>query len=425
MGTYTFEIAGLDNTVLADISGIASQKMLSPRLGKPSGGMFRVPLTGTSASGAISGILETDAGDGYPTIYPGIRRLIAKLDGTPVFNGYVWTIERVGGKNDSWATVTCWCPMIRWQTRHVQDADGSIVDGTEDDLGSGDFGKPILDLPSGAVDDPGLEVSGGGLLQEVIDNTIANDGDLGLTTSGGTFDTSVPPALDCGFALVGLPLRISELAAGLFAAGAVDVVFDYTAAIAEPMAVMSAVNQCGSDLTATVNFDWGTGDKNVQQVRHVMSMDTFANRIRYFLGTRNQPNRWTGGSLDATTTEVDIDNSASLALFGDYVDFAEHEARGIRRGMADPVRGFFVNLLHEELTWRMAPRELLYVTPQAGLAPEPFADYGLGDIVAANVGAALGMTITDAAMRVFGMNVAIGADGVGRAAELITTAEAA
>lgn len=419
---WSFEIAGLDNTVLADITTIASEKLLAPRLGKLSEASFRVPLIGTTPTGPVSSILEPDAGDGYPTVYPGIRRLIAKLEGTCVYNGYLWTIERTGGPGDSYGSVTCWCPMIRWPTRLVQDADGTIVDGTVDDLSDPDFGKPILDLPAGAVDDPGIAVAGGDLLQQVIENTIANDGDLGLTTTGGTFDTSVPPALDCGFALVGLPLRISELAAGLFAAGAVDVVFDYTAAIAEPMAVMSAVNQAGSDLTATVSFDWGTGAKNVATARHVQSMDTFANRIRYFLGTRNQPNRWTGGSLDATTSEVDIDNSDSRDLFGDYVDFVEHEARGIRRGMDDPVRGFYVNLLHQEFLARMTPRELLYITPQAGLAPAPYADYGLGDIVASNVGAALGLTITDAAMRIFGMNVAIGDDGVARAGQLITVA---
>lgn len=416
---YTFEIADLTNTVLADVTGIAMEKRLAPRLNRAGQVTFKTPLYGTTPAGVnVSTILEPDAGDGYPTLCTGNRRLIVKKSGTAVMNTYIWTVERSGGPNDAYADVVCFDPLIRWQTRWAQDADGSIVDGVVDDLSDPDFGKPILDLPVGAVDDDALAVSGGDLIKQMIDNTIANNGPLGLTT-GGTFDTTIPPAADVSFALTDWPTKIGDLAALLFSAGVVDVVLAPVVAAGEPMATLSAVNQAGSDLTATVTFDWQAGAKNASNARHVESMDEFANVIRYFLGPRLRPNRWRG-SIDSTTSGITTDPTASRALYGDYVDFPIFDSRGTE----NTVREIYKRLYNSELAYRMVPRTTIGITPQAGKAAEPFSDYNLGDLVNCNIGPHLGLEIVDAAVRVFGIDIQITDEGVERVGELLLMEDA-
>jgi len=420
---YSFEIADLANTVLADITGIAMEKRLAPRLNRAGQATFKTPLYGTTPAGVdVSSILLPDAGDGYPTLCTGNRRLIVKKNGVAVpnvGNTYIWTVERAGGPSDAYADVVCFNPMIRWPTRWAQDADGSIVDGVVDDLSDPDFGKPILDLPAGAVNDDALPVSGGDLIQQMIENTIANNGPLGLTTSGGTFDTTIPPAADVSFALTDWPTKISDLATLLFAAGVVDVVLDSVTAAGEPMAVLSAVNQAGSDLTATVSFDWQAGLFNASHARHVESMDEFANVIRYFLGPRVRPNRWRG-SIDATTSGITTDPTASRSVYGDYVDFPIYDSRGTE----NTVRKIYMRLFDSELAYRMVPRTTIGITPQAGVAPEPFTDYNLGDVVNCNIGSNLGLELVDAAIRVFGIDITITDEGVERVGELLLMQDA-
>ncbi len=418
MPEYTAEIAALDNTVLSDITSIAQDLLVEPMLNRADGSSFKVPLSGKVRSVSVASLLEADAGDGYPTLCTGNRRLIIKKSGTCISNTTLWTCERQGGPNDAYAEVTGWGPMIRWQTRWAQDADGSIVDGTVDDLSDPDFGKPVLDLPAGAVDDDALTVSGGDLLQQMIDNTIANDGPMGISTAG-TFNTTVPPALDVSFALTDWPTRIADIAALLFAAGAVDAMLAPTAAAGEPQAVLSGLNAAGSDLSGSISFEWGTGLKNASHVRHVESMDDFANVIRFFLGPRVQPNRWKG-SIDASTSGITTDPTTSQSVYGNYVDYPVFDSRGTE----NTVREIYKRIFNSELAYRMEPRQTLFLTPQAGLAPEPFDDYNLGDRVGAAVGAALGLTITGAVQKIFGFRLAIGQDGVGRVGELITTADA-
>ena len=361
----------------------------------------------------IRALLASDAGDGYPALWTGNRRVIAKKDGVTVANTYVRTVERTGSLNDAWAEVSCWDPLIRWKTSWAQDADGSIVDGTNDVLGDPDFGKPVLDLPAGAVDDDALTVSGGDLIRQMVDNVIALDGPIGVTTAGGTFDTDVPPAPDVSFALTDWPKTLADLAALLFSAGVVDVVLQPLDAIGEPMAVLSAVNQAGSDLTSSVSFEWGTGLGNASHARHITAMDEFANRIKYFLGPRLQPNRWRG-SIDETTDGIDVDGVDSRAVYGTYRDYPVFDSRGTE----NTVREIYKRLFDSELAYRMRPRTTIGVTPQAGLAAEPFTDYNLGAIVGCKIGPNLGLEL-DAAIRIFGMNIAVDDQGVERVGELL------
>ena len=75
-----------------------------------------------------------------------------------------------------------------------------------------------------------------------------------------------------------------------------------------------------------------------------------------------------------------------------------------------------------ELAHRKIPLELLYVTPQTGVAPEPFDDYDIGDLVTVNLGTVFGPAVVSGVQRVYGFDVDLDTDGVERVSELMVSA---
>jgi hypothetical protein len=389
LGPYTLELADLANSVVADLTTIADGKVLKPRHNRLGESSCIVPSPLLAAVG------------------PGDKRLIWKKNGTCVANHLLWTVERVGGPQpgDGLVTLTAFDPSIRLRTRWCQDADASIVDGVVDVIADPDFGKPILDLPAGAVDDDAISVTGPALFQQLIENTLANNGPMGL--SAGSFVDAGP---DVGFALNNWPMRISEMAAMLISAGALDVTLAYTAAAGEPQAAIGGAFNAGA--ASGVTLEYGTGAKTASNYRVVSSMDEFANRIRYFLGPRVLPNRWRG-SIDATTAGVTTDPTGSQAAYGDYIDYPIYDSRGTE----NVVRAIYLAIFNSELAYRMVPRTTVSITPQAGLAAEPFTGYNLGDTLDFDiVDGAFGLSGT---VRCYGMDIAIDKQGVEDVGELL------
>ena len=56
-------------------------------------------------------------------------------------------------------------------------------------------------------------------------------------------------------------------------------------------------------------------------------------------------------------------------------------------------------------------------------APEPFDDYGIGDLVTVNLGDVFGPAVTGGVQRIYGFDVDLDSDGVERVAELIVSAQ--
>jgi len=107
-------------------------------------------------------------------------------------------------------------------------------------------------------------------------------------------------------------------------------------------------------------------------------------------------------------------------VYGDYVDFPIYDSRGTE----NTVRKIYMRLFDSELAYRMVPRTTIGITPQAGVAPEPFTDYNLGDLVNCNIGSNLGLELVDAAIRVFGIDITITDEGVERVGELLLMQDA-
>jgi hypothetical protein len=394
---YEVLIADRLNATVEDVTGIAFDLRVSPRKNRPSFCSFRVP---------------THLLSGGNTLRTGDRRAIVRRNGAVVANDILWVTEAVGDHDTGYADVRGFGPMIRWRTRWLQDANGQIFDGPSNV--TGDRG---LDFPAGALADPDMAASGGRLLKEAVDNTIANDGEIGVVTAGGTFSLTSPPAPNLRTRWGNLtPLRLSEFASMLFDSDVVDAVIQPTAPAGQAtQGILSAVTAAGVDRPG-VHFQYGTGAKNCSDARIVEAMDDFANKLRWLLGARDGSHF--ANSVDSTLPEVTVDDTASRAQYGVYHDIVIHDSfsgkiptrqpafPGQERpwtGDLRPAYAAYVSMFQAELGYRVRPRKIISVTPQAGLGLAPWDDLQLGDTVRCSI-VGLGDDILNATVRVHGWN---------------------
>jgi hypothetical protein len=397
VATYAVRIADRSNATVEDITSIAFDLVVSPRKNRPSSSRCRVP---------------THLLGGGNTLRTGDRRLIVTRNGAVVANDILWVKEATGDANTGYADIVGLGPMVRWQRRWLQDADGQIFDGVSSD--GADRG---LDFPAGGLADPEMPASGGLLLKEAIDNTIANDGEIGVVTSGGTFSLSSPPAPNVRFLLRNItPITVGDFATMLFDSGAVDAVIQPTApGGSSTQGILSAVTAAGVDRSG-VHFQYNTGSRNCSHASIVESMDEFANKIWYELGTREGSHFRNNVTIDAPG--VTVDDSGSRSQYGVYHDIPIHDEfsgkiptrlpayEGEEKpytGDINPLYEAYVRLYNAELAYRIKPRKIIKVTPQAGMGLSPWDDFQLGDTVRVSI-VGLGDDILNATVRIHGWN---------------------
>lgn len=386
--TWQFLIANNSNSVLADLSNYVLDPVVSPRLSVPSLQTWTLPLTSTVL--------------GFGVFEAGQRRGIAIRNGQVVANDILWRVKPSGGPDSAYATLEFIGPMARWENRYCRDADGQVFDGVSSD--GTDRG---MDLPAGIVANPAMTVAAGEMLRQALENTIAIKGDLGITL-GGPFSTTPTPGGNVAFAMRNLsPLRISELATLFREAGAVDIVITPTTG-GSSQGSASAVNRAGTDLPGT-SFDYGTGANNVAWAYPETSMDDFANDLVYELEPRLDTNHFANNvtvSAPGTTT----DPSGSQGTFGVWEDIV------VQTGWTGTILNssnlfkMYVKRWNAELAARMAPRQVIRVVPQPGVAPEPWTSYNLGDTPRLNLGQ-LGLDVSGAAFRIIGWDARPQNDG--------------
>lgn len=396
MGDYQFLIANNENGVLADLTDYAYDKVVGPRLSRPSESSFRVPL--------VPEVLAMGGGDGYPLFWPGLRRIIVNHASVGcVANDILWGVQPKGGPDDAWLECIGFGPMIRWQTRWCQDVNAQVFDGP-----SADGTDRGLDLPAGIIANPNMTVVAAQMLKQAIDNTIANDGPVGCTT-GGTFSDTPTPGGNVAFAMRNLsPLRLGDLASLFEETGVCDITIAPTAGGGESQGAVSAVNRAGTDLPG-VSFDYGTGARNVAWAYPEASMDNFANKIWYELG-RNEGGSHFANNVTRDAPGVTVDDSGSRSAYGVYHDIVlKNEFSGKIRNTSNLFK-MYVRLYNAELAARMVPRQVIKIVPQPGLAPRPWINYNLGDTPRANL-ANLGISVADANFRIIGWDVHVDNDG--------------
>jgi hypothetical protein len=365
-------------TEIADLTPAALTAKISPRLNRP----LTLALELPADTADISAI----ASDGDPNLVVGTRSIKAYRGGTLRGNVIVWNLNYDGDANSAKVAVTGYDPLNQLRRRPARDE-------------TGDFSNPEF----------GDTTPAGALIQGIVQNTIEWEGALWIDADAGTCDASTT----LGGNLADWPVMIFDLFTIITDTGVVDVVLEPLDSTAGKLVVLNAVDTWGSDLTASVSFDYATGDHSVASARRVEDFDDICNKLWYYLGPKIDVQHWRGSITTHTTPDF-----ASRDKYGTYMDIKIYDS-----GDEATERALFEELRHAELALRRVPQELLNVTPQAGVAPEPFDDYGIGDLVEVNLGTAFGPAVTGGAQRVYGFDVDVDADGVERVSELIVSAQ--
>jgi hypothetical protein len=293
----------------------------------------------------------------------------------------VWQLSYDGDADTARVSVTGYDPLVQLRRRPARDE-------------TGDFSNPEF----------GDGTPAGELVQGIVQNTIDWEGDLLIDPDGGTCDASTA----LGGNLGDWPIMIFDLFTIVTDTGVVDVVLEPLEATPGKLAVLNAVDTWGNDRTDTVSFDYATGSFNVSHARRIVDMDEIANKLWIYLGPKIDIQHWRGN--------ITGHNDASTSKYGVYMDIHIYDS-----GQENEDRDLFQVLWAAELAQRALPLELLYVTPQTGLAPDPFDDYSIGDLVKVNLGDVFGPAVANQTQRIYGFDCDIDTDGVERVSELIVS----
>lgn len=416
--TVTAKLYDLDSNELADISGIALERSLKRRLN-----MARSFVISNLPAG--DPLLTSLAGDGYPNLRKGNRKLLVWEDGNIIFHGRVFTVERNGDGKENLATVTAFDPWMELGYEGDDRAGRPVRDET------GNFINPTF---VSSVD--GLDpISGPDLIRQALTNSqqtgdetdpTPGEGPLPIDLASGDFDLDVPPAIDLSVIdTMDWPVLCGDFISQLVETGVVDVDMrpvDPTEGF-DPyiMVALSAVSSFGTNRTATVHFDYWTGDKNAAGCRHVEDFATINNKLYDYLGPA-QPGgtRWKT-NITPSHPGATVDPTASRALYGgQFMSIRILDSIGTESS----ARPLYIALWNAEQGYRVEPRDLLFITPNPDTAAlyEAPADYDVGDLITINTGAELGLALAEA-QRIYGYDKQWDRQGVARYSQLLTSAD--
>jgi hypothetical protein len=265
MGSISVILDGIDVTDVC-VSGSWTR-----RLNRPSVAQVRIPMQ--SAAAAVGAPLKIEAliGTSYEIVHHG-RVLLCETD-TDEDTGYT-----VYNSTD---------PMELWQWRPVRADDG-------------DFSKPS---GSGATDGSDIIATylyGASIMEAVLMNTEGDStaqGNAGLTpptTAEGpsflTFGTFDPGTVKLTGAPVDWPMTIADFWSLLCSTGQVDLVITPTDPGGGIMGTIDGYpGNYGTDLSASVKFQYGTGAYNVRRLRWNQDMTNMVNKLWYYGGPRLFP----------------------------------------------------------------------------------------------------------------------------------------
>lgn len=441
--TVTVKIYDLGVTELADISAICLERSFTRVLG----GARSFTVTCPSANS----LLTTVAADGYPNLRKGNRKLVVWEDGDPsvddpIFHGRIFITEHTGDGTRNRVQITAYDPRMELGYE-ADDRAGRVVRGATVAGGSYD-GNFILPRFVSSVDGGPL-ISGPDLIQQILKNSqntgsesdpTPGEGPLPIDVISGAWDLDVPPAIDVSpVDSADWPVMVGDFINQLVATDVVD--FDLRPirpgagldvngdASDYIMVEATSKSKLGTDRTATVHFDYWTGDHNAQACRYVDDFATVCNKLYDYLGPRLDNSHWRG-NITPGTAGVTVDPTASEALYGGPPGALEVGRMFSIRvydslGTENSSRPLYLALFNAELGLRVEPRKQLYITPNmdAKALFVPPQDYDAYDLVQIKTGAEFGVEL-DEAQRVYGYTKTWSREGVATISELVTAADA-
>lgn len=247
MGTV---IVTLDNVDVTDVCVAGSW---TRRLNRPSTAQVRIPMQEVSAPVGTSLLkIEALVGTSYEI----------------VFHGRVLLVETDAGEDSGYTVYNATDPMELWQWRPVRDNDCDFSDPQI--IASYTTGPLILE----AALNNSIYCGGGGA--DVC------EGDLFLTVNAapsGSTTLSWDPS--------DWPMTIAELASLMISTGELDVVITPTDPGYGVMGEVDFYNgDYGTDLSATVKFEYGLGAYNIRSLRWNQDMTTMCNKLWYYGGPK-------------------------------------------------------------------------------------------------------------------------------------------
>lgn len=413
MGTVTVEIDG------TDVTSVIGPGSWTPRLNRPAQAQVSIPREDASVGG------------------PGSILKIEALIGTTmeiVFHGRVLLCETAMGADTGYKTFNAQDPMELWQWRPVRDDDC-------------DFSLPqtIVDYITGPqILENMLQNSegiGGCSHADCEDADAANcEGPLFLDY--GTFETD---GCDLSGAPTDWPMTIAQLFSLLVSTGCLDAVITPTDPGGGVMGEISAYNgDYGTDLSGSVNFEYGTGAFNMADYRRVEDMTSVTNKLWYFAGPRilspsdpagdqhwcfnvtgddpGLPDPIPNGEALATllanrlTSRTNVGTRMDIQIFDAGECSPSDPASACCGGnpLTATMRELYRNRWATESWIRNQPRDLVHITPNR---EEAIGTFGIGDLV----GVEIPIEGINAAQRVYAYTVAWDNDGVLALSELQTS----
>ncbi len=129
---------------------------------------------------------------------------------------------------------------------------------------------------------------------------------------------------------------------------------------------------------------------------------------------------------DGQATANWIKGLGSASLAGPFQHDESHAVYGLLQeasSYSDITNQAFLDaLVQEELGFRRRPRELVYITPQTGVAPEPFTHIHLGDSFFVYVGERLRGGFAGI-QRCYGFDISLSDEGIESVDQYVTSPE--
>lgn len=396
------------------------------RLNRPSTAQIRVPMQLVEADVGAPLKIEALVGTTYQIVHHG-RVLLCETD---------------TGEDTGYTVYNSTDPMELWQWRPVRADDG-------------DFSKPT---GSGATDGTDIFATylyGTQIMEAVLKNTEGDSTAQGnpllsppTTAEGPTFldfGTFAAGSVELTGAPVDWPMTLGELSALLISSGELDLVITPTDPGGGIMGTIDGYNgNFGTDLSASVVFQYGTGAFNVRRLRWNQNMTNMCNKLWYYGGPRVATaadpagdQHWCfnvqgddpglayppGGELSppasSTDNQLGVLRVDSRNDYGVRMEIQIFDAYDECAGVGTVGRDLFRRMWQQESWLRAQPRTIIHVTPTR---ETEIGTFDIGDLVGVEAVAAVRGGFSGA-QRVYEYTVSWDADGVLELSELQTSAD--
>lgn len=256
-----------------DVTGVCVAGSWTRRLNRPSVAQVRIPMQEVTADVGTLLKIEALVGTSYEIVHHG-RVLLCETD---------------TGEDTGYTVYNSTDPMELWQWRPVRADDGDF----SLPAGLGSTGPDII-----ADYLYGTQIMEAVLMNTEGDSTAQGNGALSPPTTAegpmfltlGTFEAGVKALTG---APVDWPMTIADFWSLLCSTGTVDLVVTPTDPGGGIMGTIDGYNgDYGTDLSGSVEFQYGTGAYNVRRLRWNQDMTNMANKIWYYGGPKIDDQHW-------------------------------------------------------------------------------------------------------------------------------------